>query len=48
MYAYKQYKNKGAYVRWEDMQKSMEMEEKAPTEEQLRRENLRKKWNLES
>ena len=45
-YAYKQYKNKGAYVRWEDMQKSMELEEKGPTEEQIRRENLRQKWNL--
>ena len=28
------------------MQKEMEMEEKAPTDDQLRRESLRKKWSL--
>ena len=43
---YKQWKNKGAYIRWEDMQKAMELEERGPTEEQVRRESLRKKYNL--
>ena len=46
VYAYKQWKNKGAYVRWEDMQKEMELEERGPTEDQIRRESLRKKWNI--
>ena len=46
VYAYKKYKQKGAYVRWEEMQSDMEKAPEAPTEEQLRRESLRKKWNL--
>lgn len=46
VYMYKQWKNKGAYIRWEDMQKAMELEERGPTEEQVRRDSLRKKYNL--
>jgi len=45
LYLKKQYQKRGDYIRWEQMQTELQ-ETRAPTEEQLRRESLRKKWNL--
>ena len=44
-YIYKKWKKKGDYVRWEEMQKEMDtVGEKPATEQQQRRDALRKKW----